>query len=84
MNLETMFIFELVLVALVLLVMVGTLLYLAMEHRRLRRETRQQVGTADIPVGPATDEPTRFCLRTASSTTGLCHWDCAADLSPSS
>ena len=39
MNLQTMFVTELVLGAVMLTVMVGLLLYLAMEHRRLRRET---------------------------------------------
>jgi hypothetical protein len=51
MSLMTMFIIELVLVAVLLIVMVGTLLYIAIDHRRLRRETGRQVGTADIPVG---------------------------------
>ncbi len=58
MSLMTMFIFELVLVAVLLIVMVGTLLYIAIDHRRLRRETGRQVGTADIPVGLASGEPT--------------------------
>ena len=58
MSLETMFIIELVLAAFVIIVIVGTLIYLAMQHRRLRRETGLQVGTADIPVGLTPDEPT--------------------------
>jgi hypothetical protein len=58
MDLQTMFVIELVLGAVMLTVMVGLLLYLAMEHRRLRRETGRQVGTADIPVGLAPGELT--------------------------
>jgi hypothetical protein len=66
MNLQTMFIIELVLGAVMLTVMVGLLLYLAMDHRRLRRETGRQVGTADIPVGLASREPTEGATERAT------------------
>ena len=58
MDLQTMFIIELVLGVVLLIVMVGLLLYLARDHRRLRHETGRQVGTADMPVGLASAEPT--------------------------
>ena len=58
MSIERMFIIQLVLGAVLLIVMVGLLRYLARDHRRLRRETGRQVGTADIPVGLTPDEPT--------------------------
>ncbi len=46
MDLETMFVTELVLAAVLLIVMVGTLLYLVMDHRRLWRQTGRQAGIA--------------------------------------
>ena len=66
MDLQTMFIIELVLAVVLLIVMVGTLLYLARDHRRLRRETGRQVGTADIPVGLTPDEPTNGATERAA------------------
>ena len=66
MDLQTMFVIELVLGAVMLTVMVGLLLYLAMEHRRLRRETGRQVETADIPVGLAPGELTEGATERAT------------------
>ena len=48
MDLETMFVTELVLSAVLLIVMVGTLLYLAIGHRRLWRQTGQRAGIAAL------------------------------------
>ena len=48
MDLETMFVTELVLAAVLLIVMVGTLLYLAIDHSRLWRQTSRQAGIAAL------------------------------------
>ena len=66
MDLQTMFVIDLVLAALVLIVMVGLLFYLAMHHRRLGRETGRQVGTADIPIGLAPCELTEGATERAT------------------
>ena len=66
MDLQTMFVIDLVLAALVLIVMVGLLFYLAMHHRRLGRETGRQVGTADIPIGLAPGELTEGATERAT------------------
>ena len=66
MDSQTMFIIVLVLAVVLLIVMVGSLLYLAMDHRRLRRETGRQVGTADMPVGPTPGEPTNVATERAT------------------
>jgi hypothetical protein len=63
MSLETMFFFELVLVALVIIGTVAGAIYIGLHDRRIRRETGRLVGTADIavglPVGLASDELAR-------------------------
>lgn len=48
MDLETMFVAELVLAAVLLIVMVGTLLYLAIDHSRLWCQTGRQAGIAAL------------------------------------
>jgi hypothetical protein len=53
MRLETMFFFELVLVALMIIWTVAAAIYIGLCDRRIRRETGRRVGTADIPVGLA-------------------------------
>src|SRR5215212_8676010 len=55
-TLETMFLFELSLVALVIVVVVAGVVYVAIHDRRIRRETGRQVGTADIIVGTTPQE----------------------------
>ena len=51
MSLDTMFTFELVLVALVLGGALASAIYIGLHHRRIRRQTGRLVGTADIAVG---------------------------------
>jgi hypothetical protein len=51
------FTFELLLVAVVVAVIVGGVIYLASRNRRNRRETGRRVGTADVPVRAAPEEP---------------------------
>ena len=48
MDLDTMVITELMLAAVLLIVMVGALFYLAMDHRRLWRQTGRQAGIAAL------------------------------------
>ena len=48
MDLETMFVTELVLAAVLLIVMVETFLYLAMDHRRLWCQMGRQAGIAAL------------------------------------
>ncbi len=50
-NLEMLFLFELLLVALVIIWAVAGAVYVAIHDRRVRRETGRRVGTADIAVG---------------------------------
>lgn len=59
MSLETMFFFELVLVALVIIGTVAGAVYIGLHDRRIRRQTGRLVGTADIAVGLAPDELAR-------------------------
>jgi hypothetical protein len=63
MSLDTMFTFELVLVALVISGTLAGAIYIGLHDRRIRRETGRLVGTADIAVGLsmglAPDELTR-------------------------
>jgi hypothetical protein len=55
-TLEMLFLFEMLLVALVIVVVVAGVVYIAIHDRRIRRETGRQVGTADIPVGATSQE----------------------------
>lgn len=48
MDLETMFVTELVLAAVLLIVKVGTLLYIAIDHRRLWHQTGRHAGIAAL------------------------------------
>jgi hypothetical protein len=50
-NLELLFLFELLLVALIIIWAVAGAVYIAIHDRRIRRETGRWVGTADIAVG---------------------------------
>jgi hypothetical protein len=59
MRLETLFFFELVLVALVIIWMVAGAVCIVLHDRRIRRQTGRLVGTADIAVGLALDELAR-------------------------
>lgn len=59
MSLETMFFFELVLVALVIIGTMAGAVYIGLHDRRIRRQTGRLVGTADIAVGLAPDELAR-------------------------
>lgn len=56
MSLDTMFTFELVLVALVIGGTLAGAIYIGLHNRRIRRETGRLVGTADIAVGLAPNE----------------------------
>ena len=55
-NLKMLFLFELLLVALMIIWMVAGGVYIAIRDRRIRRETDRQVGTADIAVGVTSQE----------------------------
>jgi hypothetical protein len=55
-GMNALFTFELLLVVVVIVVVIGAL-YIAVTNRRKRRETGRRVGTADVPVGVAPDEP---------------------------
>ena len=55
-NLEMLFLFELLLVALMIIWMVAGAVHIATHDRRIRRETGRQVGTADIAVGATFQE----------------------------
>ena len=55
-NLEMLFLFELLLVALVFILMVVGAVYIAIHDRRIRRKIGRQVGTADIAVGATSQE----------------------------
>ena len=55
-NLEILFLFELLLVALVIIGTVAGAVYIAIHDRRIRRETGRQVGTADTAVGARSQE----------------------------
>jgi hypothetical protein len=59
MSLDTIFTFELVLVALMIGWMLAGAIYIGLHDRRIRRETGRLVGTADIAVGLAPDELSR-------------------------
>ena len=58
-NLEMLFMFELLLVVLVIIWMVAGAVYIGLHDRRIRRQTGRLVGTADIAVGLAPDELAR-------------------------
>jgi hypothetical protein len=55
-SLEMLFILELLLIALVIVVVVAGVIYIAIHDRRIRRETGRRVGTADIAVGTTSQE----------------------------
>ena len=55
-NLEMLFLFELLLVALMIIWAVAGAVYIAIHDRRIRRETGCRVGTADIAVGATFQE----------------------------
>ncbi len=55
-TLETLFLFEMLLVALMIVVVLAGVTYIAIHDRRIRRETGRQVGTADIAVGITSQE----------------------------
>jgi hypothetical protein len=59
MSLDTMFTFELVLVALVIGGALAGAIYIGLHDRRIRRQTGRLVGTADIAVGLTPDELAR-------------------------
>ena len=59
MNLDTLFTFELVLVALMIGWTVAGAVYIGLHNRRIRRQTGRLVGTADIAVGLTPDEHAR-------------------------
>ena len=56
---ETMFLVDLLYLALVIVGMVAGAIYIGLHDRRIRRETGRMVGTADIPVGLTSDELAR-------------------------
>ena len=58
MSFETIFMFELLLVAVVVAVILGGVIYLATRNRRTRHETGREIGKADVTVGTAPEEPT--------------------------
>jgi uncharacterized membrane protein YraQ (UPF0718 family) len=51
-----MIVFEMLLVALLIVVVIAGVVYIAIHDRRIRRATGRQVGTADIPVGATSQE----------------------------
>jgi hypothetical protein len=55
-TLEMLFVFEMLLVALMIVVVVAGIVYIAIHDRRIRRETGRRVGTADIAVGATSQE----------------------------
>ena len=55
-NLEMLFLFELLLVVLMIIWLVAGAVYITLRDRRIRRETGRQVGTADIAVGATSQE----------------------------
>src|SRR5215210_2286434 len=55
-TLEMLFVFEMLLVALLIVVVVAGVVYIAIHDRRIRRATGHQVGTADIRVGSTSQE----------------------------
>ena len=59
MSLETIFFFELMLVALVIIGTMVGVVYIGLHDRRIRRQTGRLVGTADIAVGLTPDELAR-------------------------
>lgn len=54
---NTLFTFELLIVAVMVAVIVGGALYITMTNRRRRRETGREVGSAGIPVGVGPEGP---------------------------
>ena len=56
MSLETIFFFELMLAALVIIGTMVGVVYIGLHDRRIRRQTGRLVGTADIAVGLTPDE----------------------------
>ena len=59
MSLETIFFFELMLAALVIIGTMVGVVYIGLHDRRIRRQTGRLVGTADIAVGLTPDELAR-------------------------
>jgi hypothetical protein len=59
---ETIFMFELLLAAVVVAAILGGVIYLAIRNRRTRHETGREVGKADGIVGTAPEEPTEDTL----------------------
>jgi hypothetical protein len=57
-NLEMLFSFELLLVALMIIWTVAGAVYITTHDRRIQRETGRQVGTADIAVGATSQKGT--------------------------
>ena len=55
-TLEMLFLFEMLLVVLVIIWMVAGAVYIAIHDRRIRRETGRQVGPADTAVGATSQE----------------------------
>ena len=55
-TLEILFLFEMLLVVLVIIWMVAGAVYIAIHDRRIRRKIGRQVGTADIAVGATSQE----------------------------
>jgi hypothetical protein len=55
---ETIFMFELLLAAVVVAVILGGVIYLAIRNRRTRHETGREVGKADDRFGTAPEETT--------------------------
>lgn len=57
MSFDMVFTLELLLVAVLVVAAIAGAVYLVLANRRTRLETGREVGTADIPVGAAPDEP---------------------------
>jgi uncharacterized membrane protein YraQ (UPF0718 family) len=55
-TLEMLFLFKRLLVALLIVVVVAGVVYIAIHDRRIRRATGHRAGTADIPVGATSQE----------------------------
>ena len=58
MSFETIFMFELLLAAVVVAVISGGVIYLAIRNRRTRHETGGEVGKADVTVDTTPEEST--------------------------
>ena len=58
--------FELLLVAVVVAVVLGAVIYLATRDRRTQHETGREVGKVDVTVGTAPEEPTEDTVERAT------------------